>query len=106
MQYTLKAEIDPKTLSQAAKMVDERISNYKRSTEKDELRSAVLAALSFAIELNEDNGNIEKIVESQKILEEDRVNLKDELELSRDELKNIIAKIDSSLDSDEEKLAK
>ena len=99
IQYTLKADIDPLVLGQAVKIVDDRIAIYKRSSEKDELRSAVMAALSLAIEISKDSDKIEETVTHNIKLKENSENLMDELEFSKDELKNLIVKIDNSLGS-------
>ncbi len=79
--YTIKADVDRAILQNAVDDLNTRIQEYKKKTNKDELRATVLAALSIAAE--RDSANIEKL----------------ELELVeyKDRLSELIKKLDTSL---------
>lgn len=49
-EYSLRANVDTEILQLAVKELNDRIERYKNRANKDELRAAVMAALSLATE--------------------------------------------------------
>lgn len=49
-EYSLRANVDKEILQIAVKELNDRIERYKNRANKDELRAAIMAALSLATE--------------------------------------------------------
>ncbi|MGM0444149.1 MAG: cell division protein ZapA [Fibrobacterota bacterium] len=54
-EYSIRGNVDDAVLRKAVELLNSRIDNYKKKTHRDELRSAVMAGLSVAIDLFDSN---------------------------------------------------
>lgn len=69
MDYTISSSMDKLVLYQTVEELNEKIQQYKRNTNKDELRATVLAALDFVAETVNIKKQNEKIANELKMCE-------------------------------------